>query len=129
MTLTSLRTPDPNFILPRSAPPSQTTIPNALTPTPPWPLPLPRQSPTPGSLCGWNSASEPPCKSKYYSFGVRAALWTLLRDKPGFHIAKRVNSLGQSMVESEFCFTPTGGTTVRGANAMPAVRLLQAAVL
>ncbi|KAG2427045.1 hypothetical protein HXX76_012561 [Chlamydomonas incerta] len=61
-----------------------------------------------GSICGWNSAEEPPCKNKYYSFGVRAALWTTLRDKPGFNIAKRVPVLGQSMAESDFCFAPTG---------------------
>ncbi|GFR45773.1 hypothetical protein Agub_g7227 [Astrephomene gubernaculifera] len=60
-----------------------------------------------GSLCGWNSAEEPPCKNRFYSFGVRAALWQL-RDRPGFHIAKRVPVLGASMAESEFCFAPTG---------------------
>ncbi|GIM01360.1 hypothetical protein Vretimale_6195 [Volvox reticuliferus] len=60
-----------------------------------------------GSICGWNSIEEPPCKNRFYSLGVRAALWQL-RDTPGFHIAKRVPSMGQSMAESEFCFAPTG---------------------
>ncbi|EFJ39797.1 hypothetical protein VOLCADRAFT_121779 [Volvox carteri f. nagariensis] len=60
-----------------------------------------------GSICGWNSVEEPPCRNRYYSLGVRAALWQL-RDVPGFHIAKRVAMMGQSMAESEFCFAPTG---------------------
>ncbi|KXZ46629.1 hypothetical protein GPECTOR_42g840 [Gonium pectorale] len=60
-----------------------------------------------GSICGWNSAEEPPCRNKFYSLGVRAALWQL-RDQPGFHIAKRVPALGASMAASEFCFAPTG---------------------
>ncbi|KAG2484203.1 hypothetical protein HYH03_016938 [Edaphochlamys debaryana] len=61
-----------------------------------------------GSLCAWNSNDEPPCPNKFYSFGVRAALWELLRDKPGFHITKRVPNQGISIAESEFCFAPTG---------------------
>ncbi|KAG2482149.1 hypothetical protein HYH03_018908 [Edaphochlamys debaryana] len=61
-----------------------------------------------GSLCGWNSAEDPPCKNRRYSFGVRAALWQLLRDTPDFQVVKRVPNMARAMAESEFCFAPTG---------------------
>ncbi|KAG2488189.1 hypothetical protein HYH03_013183 [Edaphochlamys debaryana] len=61
-----------------------------------------------GSLCGAGSGDEPPCKDKYYSFGVREALWLTLRDKPGFQVVKRAPNMPQTMAESVFCFVPTG---------------------
>ncbi|KAG2493500.1 hypothetical protein HYH03_008316 [Edaphochlamys debaryana] len=61
-----------------------------------------------GSLCAWNSNQEPPCPNKWYSLGVRGALWELLRGRPGFNIAKRVGNQGRGMAESEFCLSPTG---------------------
>ncbi|KAG2488217.1 hypothetical protein HYH03_013211 [Edaphochlamys debaryana] len=61
-----------------------------------------------GSLCGAGRDEEPPCKENYYSFGVRGALWLLLRDKPGFQVVKRSPNIIQLMTESVFCFTPTG---------------------